>query len=219
MTDFATARLNMVEGQVKPNKVTDPAIIDAMLEIPRELFVPAAMRGIAYVDEDLPIGRGRYLVEPMVLARMIQEAEIGPGDVVLDVGCTAGYSTAVMARLANTVVAVESDHEFAQQAGTLLSQLGVDNAVVMEGALTDGYPAQAPYQRIIVSGAVAEVPAALTDQLADDGRLVAVVAGPPGSVGVATLFRRTGSAVTDRPLFDAGTPILPGFERKPVFEF
>ena len=171
----------MVEGQVKPNKVTDPAIIDAMLEIPRELFVPSAQRGVAYVDEDLPIGRGRYLIEPMVLARMIQEAEIGAGDVVLDVGCASGYSTAVMARLANTVVAVESDHEFAQQAGTLLSQLGVDNAVVMEGTLTAGYPAQAPYQRILV--------------------------------------RRTGATVTTRPLFDAGTPVLPGFERKPVFEF
>src|SRR5690606_30153493 len=116
MKDYSAARFNMVEGQVRPNRVTDAALIDAMLEVPRELFVPEAVRAVAYVDEDVPIGGGRYLAEPMVFARLVQEAAIEPGDVVLDVGCASGYSTAVLARLAGTVVALESDPELARLA-------------------------------------------------------------------------------------------------------
>ncbi|MEO3433174.1 protein-L-isoaspartate O-methyltransferase [Inquilinus sp. CAU 1745] len=218
MTDYTAARLNMVEGQVKPNRVTDGALLNAMANVPRELFVPAASRGIAYVDEDISIGGGRYLLEPMVFARLVQEARVGKEDVVLDIGCGTGYSTAVLARLANTVVALESDADFADRAGDLLSDLHVDNAVIVQGGLPAGHAAQGPYPVILINGAVAEVPQALFDQLADGGRLVTVLAGK-GRVGRAVLYRRIGEIVSRRELFDASTPILPGFEPVPAFEF
>lgn len=218
MTDFAVARLNMVEGQIKPNRVYDRALIEAMLTVPRELFVPKSLRGIAYVDEAIRIGEDRFLTEPMVLARLLEEAQPGPEDIALDVGCGTGYSTAVMARLVNTVVAVESDPDLARQATRLLTDLGVDNAAVMTGALTAGYAAQGPYDCILVDGAVAEVPQALTDQLADGGRLVTVLSGS-NTIGKGMIFERSGKTVSRRALFEAGTPLLPGFEPKPVFEF
>lgn len=152
MQDYATARQNMVDSQIKPNRVTDIAVMDAMREVPRELFVPTIARGVAYVDEDIRIADGRYLMEPMVLARLLDAAAIRRDDVVLDIGCGTGYSTAVLARLANTVVAVESDRDLARGAGELLLRLGVDNAVIVDGPLTDGYPAQAPYQVIVLEG-------------------------------------------------------------------
>jgi protein-L-isoaspartate(D-aspartate) O-methyltransferase len=216
--DYAAARFNMVEGQIKPNKVTNFALLNAMANIPRELFVPASARGIAYVDEDIRIADGRYLVEPMVLARLIDHAAIEPGDIVLDIGCGTGYSSAVLGKLASAVVAVESDPDLAARATELLPQIGVDNAVVVEGALREGYPGQAPYQAILINGSVAEVPESLTDQLADGGRLVVVVADRDG-VGRATLYQRTGRALSRRALFDASTPYLPGFEPKPAFQF
>lgn len=218
MSDYATARLNMVEGQVKPNRVFDRALLTAMLNVPRELFVPKAARGIAYIDRDIAIGKSRYLLKPMVLARLIETAEIAPDDVVLDVGCGSGYACAVMARLANTVVGVENDPDLVRQATTLLSQLGVDNAAVMEGPLTEGWPAQAPYQCILINGAVAEVPRNLTDQLADGGRLVTIIS-PHGHMGKAVLVKRTGNVISRREIFDAASQVLPGFEPRPVFEF
>jgi protein-L-isoaspartate(D-aspartate) O-methyltransferase len=218
MTDFAVARLNMVEGQIKPNRVYDTALIEAMLTVPRELFVPKSLRGIAYIDEDLRIADDRWLIEPMVLARLLEEAQLRPGDMVLDVGCGTGYATAVVARMVNTVVALESDGDLARQAGTLLTDLGVDNAVVVTGPLPGGHPAQAPYDCILINGAVAEVPQAMLDQLADGGRLVTVVSGG-NTMGKAVLLRRVGNSLSRRDLFEAGTPVLPGFEPKPAFEF
>jgi protein-L-isoaspartate(D-aspartate) O-methyltransferase len=218
MPDYTVARLNMVEGQIKPNRVTDGALLDAFLEVPRELFVPKAMRGIAYVDEDIRIAGNRWLMEPMVLGRLLQESGIGPDDVVLDVGCGSGYSTAVIARLCNTVVAVESDPDLAHQATQLLAQLGVDNAVVMEGPPAEGHREQAPYQAIIINGAVAEVPEALTAQIAEGGRLGAVIR-PGSGMGKATLFLRLGDTLARRELFDAATPYLPGLEPRPAFQF
>lgn len=217
-TDYAAARFHMVEGQIRPNRVTDPRLVAALREIPREQFVPKPMRGIAYVDEDLAIGGGRYLMEPMVLARLLQEAEIGPEDVVLDIGCATGYSAAVMARLATTVVAVESDPELAARATETLAALGLDNAVVVQSALTEGYPAQAPYDVILIDGAVSEVPRHLLEQLTEGGRLVTVVA-PPRAVSQARLYTRFGDTFPSRVLFDANTRLLPGFEPKPRFEF
>lgn len=142
--DYAAARHNMVENQIRTNRVTDPRIVATMDALPRELFVPKQLRGIAYVDEDLDLGNGRYLMEPLVLARLLQAAELRPEDVVLDVGCGTGYSTAVLARVASTVVALESDSDLAEAAASLLAELGMDNAVVVTGPLADGYPAQSP---------------------------------------------------------------------------
>ena len=218
MTDFSVARLNMVEGQIKPNRVYNRALIDAMLTVPRELFVPKSLRGIAYVDEDIRIADQRWLMEPMVLARLLEEAQLRPGDVVLDVGCGSGYAAAVMARLVNTVVALESDVDLARDAGRMLTDLGVDNAVVMTGPLAEGHQAQAPYDCILIDGAVSDVPQAVIDQLADGGRLVTVLS-KGNTIGKATLLRRVGNSVSRLELFEAGTRILPGFEPKPVFEF
>jgi protein-L-isoaspartate(D-aspartate) O-methyltransferase len=218
MPDFATARLNMVEGQVRPNKVVDQRVVDAMMAVPREQFVPKAARGVAYVDEDIPVAPGRYLIEPMVLGRMLQEARLAPEDIVLVIGAGTGYSAAVLSRIAATVVAVESDADLARRASATLQEQGAENAVVVEAPLADGYPKQAPYDVVIIDGAVAEVPEALLGQLAEGGRLVGVVA-PDGRLGRAMLYERRGGAVAGRVLFEAGTPLLPGFSPAARFVF
>jgi protein-L-isoaspartate(D-aspartate) O-methyltransferase len=218
MVDFSTARLNMVESQIRTNKVTDERILDALETIPRESYVPENRRGVCYIDEDLAIGGGRHLMEPMVLARLLQEARIGSQDVVLDVGCATGYSCAVLARLGATVVGVECDKELADGANKILSEQGIDNAVVIQDPLGDGYPKQAPYNVIVLEGAVSEVPKTIQDQLADGGRLVAVIRKGEG-MGRAILMQRNGEVVSSRVLFDAATPFLPGFELKEQFVF
>lgn len=218
MADFAAARHNMVESQIRTNKVTDPAIIAAMEEVPRERFVDRSIQSIAYLDEDLPIGGGRYLMEPMVLARMLQTLEIKPGDVALDIGVATGYSSAVIARLASTVIAVEADGDMVRQATQNLADLGIDNAAVVEGALSAGYPAQAPYDVILFQGSVPELPDGIAEQLAEGGRMCVVV-DEGARLGRATLVVRTGGVISHRIAFDANTPLLPGFERKRGFVF
>lgn len=216
--DYATARHNMVENQLRPNRVTDMAVCEAMLDLPRELFVPKQLRGIAYVDEDVEVAAGRWLMEPMVFARLLQAAEIKPSDVILDIGCGTGYSAGVLAKLGSTVVAVENDPELANRASGLLSELGLHNAAVVTGPLAEGYAAQAPYDVIVFDGAVCEIPKAVLSQLAEGGRLVAVVTGEAG-LGKATLVTRAGDSFGHRIVFDAGTPLLPGFTRQPAFVF
>ena len=214
MPAYDAARTNMVENQVRPNKVTDDRVLGAMAAIPRERFVPEKFAGIAYVDEDIAVSDGRYLMEPMVLARLLQAAAIEASDVVLDIGCATGYSTAVLARLADTVVAVESDAELAEKAIALMTELDADNTAVVIGEHSEGYAKQAPYDVIVVEGAVDEVPRALSDQLVEGGRLVAVVTGGDEGahrVGRATLLRRMRGALSSRVLFDAAVPPLPGF--------
>ncbi|MGE0651710.1 MAG: protein-L-isoaspartate O-methyltransferase [Alphaproteobacteria bacterium] len=218
MINFDNARRNMVDNQLRPNKVTDPRVVDAMLELPREKFVPAELRGVAYVDDDVSIGHGRVLMEPMVLARMLQAAEIAPSDVVLDIGAGTGYASAVCARLAATVVALESDPGLVAESAHILSELGIDNVVTVEGALRDGYPQQAPYDVIVFSGAVEDIPENILGQLTEDGRLVAVVA-VPGKAPVARLARNCEGTMAFRTLFDAAVPCLPGFESEPGFVF
>jgi protein-L-isoaspartate(D-aspartate) O-methyltransferase len=218
MTDYSAARLNMVESQVRPNKVTDPLVLSALLELPREIFVPERLRGVAYVDEDVPLGGQRYLMEPMVQARLVQAAELSPTDRVLEIGTGTGYGAAVLARIAGRVVALDSDVDVARRAEAALRGLGLTNVHVVTGALALGYPDEAPYNAIVFGGAVEHIPKAITDQLADHGRLVAVVA-PPGEPGRATLVTRIGNALSRRVIFDAGTPVLPGCERAAGFAF
>ncbi len=210
MADYAAARVNMIEGQIRPNRVTDDRVLAAMAEVPRERFVPRKLQGAAYVDQGLAVAPGRYLMEPAVFARLLQAAAIGPDDVVLDIGCATGYSTAVLARLAATVVAVESDPELVKAAGDLLADLDADNAAVVQGALEKGYAKQAPYDAIVLGGAIDEVPPMIADQLAEGGRLVAVVTGG-SSAGVGVLMLRARGALSRRILFDASVPPLPGF--------
>jgi protein-L-isoaspartate(D-aspartate) O-methyltransferase len=218
MMDYAAARLNMVESQVRPNRVTDPRIVMAMLELPREKFLPKALRGVAYVDEDVPLGNGRYLMEPMVLARLLQTAAIEPGDKVLEVGTATGYGAAVLSRLARSVVAFDSDAVLARSARSTLSELGIKNVEVAEGALALGRAQHAPYNVIVFSGGTEYVPPAVIEQLAEGGRLLAVVC-PPGEAGRATLTSRIGGSVSTRAIFDAASPILPGLRRETGFVF
>lgn len=217
MTEFSAARHNMVENQIRTNKVTDPALIGALSALPREVFVPDRARSLAYVDEDLAIGAGRYLMEPMVLARLLQSAMPRPEDVALVVGSGSGYSVAVLARLCTTVVAVEENADLATRSAETLTRLEIDNAVVIEGSLTAGYAKHAPYDVILIDGAVETVPDALLDQLAEGGRLVTVQ--HERGVGRGVMYMRRGGARSRRIIFDAATPLLPGFARKVGFEF
>ncbi|MSO93399.1 MAG: protein-L-isoaspartate O-methyltransferase [Rhodospirillales bacterium] len=219
--DYALARRKMVESQILPNRVTDKRLIEAMRTVPRELFVPKALRGIAYVDEAVPIGRGRHLMEPMVFARLVQAAEIKPTDVVLSVGTGTGYGPAVISRLASTVVALESDPEFARHATETLSQLRIDTVAVVEGLLEKGYPNQAPYDVIYFDGAVSEIPAGIAAQLAEGGRMVAVLADADRRprMGRGVVVTKFGGALSERDVFDGGTPALPGFAKEPTFVF
>jgi protein-L-isoaspartate(D-aspartate) O-methyltransferase len=198
--------------------VSDQRLLKAFETIPRELFVPEIKRGIAYIDKDMAIAEDRFLLEPRVLARLLQAAEVEPGDMVLDIGCGTGYSCAILAQLAATVVALECDSQLVEQANRTLSELSIDNAVVVEGALTEGYAKQAPYNVILIGGGVSEVPQAIHDQLAEGGRLVTVVRDGAG-IGRATLMQRTAATVSSRMLFDAATPVLPGFGRETGFVF
>lgn len=223
MTDFDAMRLNMVESQIRPNKVVDPRLISAFSSLPRERFVPDELSGVAYVDEDLQVAPGRYLTEPAVMAQMIQAARIAETDTVLDVGCGTGYSTAVIAQLAGTAIGLESDEAMSERASGLLTDLGIDNAMVVSGALPAGHAGQGPYDVIMVNGAVLEIPEALLGQLAEDGRLVTVLQNRQLSdrshAGQATMFLRTAGGVAQRSLFDAAVPALPGFEAEAGFVF
>ncbi len=217
MSEFAAARESMVLCQLQPDRVSDERVREAMGGVPRERFVPERLRAVAYVDGDLEIAPGRHLMEPRVFARLLQAADIGAGEVVLDVGCGSGYSAAVIARLAGTVVALESDRALRERASETLERLSVDNVAVVAGDLARGYAAEAPYDAIVVNGAVAEVPAVLADQLADGGRLVAVVADR--AVGKGTLVTRRDGRIDSVALFDGQVPWLPGFERRAGFVF
>ncbi len=216
--DYAAARHAMVESQIRTNRVSDPAIVTAFEEIPRELFVPMNLRSVAYVDEAVPLGQGRFLMEPLALAQLLQAAEIRPSDVVLDVGCATGYSAAILARLAATVVAIEENPGFVREANRLLSEQIVHNVAILESALTEGCPKQAPYDVIVLEGGVEEIPDALVAQLGEGGRLACVIVGA-GGFGKGTLLTRISGSVVRRTVFDAGTPLLPGFARRPSFVF
>ena len=215
MTDQAVLRNNMVVSQLRPNKVVDQQVIDAMSSIARELFVPKALSTVAYIDEDIAVAPGRYLIEPVCLARMVQAAEIGEGDIVLDIGSATGYSSAVLAQIAGTVVALENDEALAAQAEKNLAELQIDNVAVMRGELTDGLAAQGPYDVIFINGAVAGKIDGLLGQLADGGRLVCI--WRTDAAGKAVLYSRTGDIVGQRELFDASAILLPGFEPEKAF--
>lgn len=220
--DFSELRVKMVDGQVRTTDVTNAPLLDAMLSVPREAFVGAGQRDLAYIDEDIRISDGdgsgaRYLMEASPLAKLLQLAEIDASDSALDVGCGTGYSTALLSRLARSVVGLESDPALAETARATLSAQGCDNATVVTGPLPQGHAAKGPYNVILIGGSVEDVPAALLDQLAEGGRLVAVEG--QGNAGVARLFFKTGGVVTGRRAFNAAIKPLPGFERVRAFEF
>jgi protein-L-isoaspartate(D-aspartate) O-methyltransferase len=221
MSDFATARQKMVDGQVRPSDVTDIRIIDAMLAVPREAFVPQNQRAMAYLDLDLDVSEGasakRFLIKPVVIAKMLQAAEIRDTDNVLVVGCATGYAAAVAAKLAGRVTATESDSSLAAKARDVLAGLGLGNVTVREAAAADGDSATAPYDVIVLDGATEITPDRLYAQLRNGGRLVGVFATtrPPR----ATIVTRSHDDFGNRALFDAVVPVLPGLERLPAFVF
>lgn len=219
MVDAATQRMNMVESQVLTSDVTDRRILRAMRELPRERFVPAPMTALAYMDEAVPVtpagAERRWLLAPRVLAKLLQLADIGDDNHVLDVGGATGYSTAVLAGMGKSVVALESNIKLAEQARANLAALAIDNASVAVGELTAGWLDKAPYDAIVLQGAAATVPEALFDQLKDGGRLVAILL--EAGLGKATVWRRLGRSVDTWGAFDAAAPVLPGFERVRVF--
>jgi protein-L-isoaspartate(D-aspartate) O-methyltransferase len=215
--DYNTARRNMIEGQMRPNRVIDSALLASIAEAPRERFVPEELRAVAYVDEDLTITPERSLMEPVILARLLQELVLTPGDAVLDIASGTGYGAAVMARLAGSVFALESDRSLQETATALFNDLALDNIVPVDGGLRAGCPEHAPFNAILIEGAVDEVPAGILDQLADGGRLAAVVMR--NGIGRATLYRRDGEHLSCRVLFDANTPLLKEFCNPPAFRF
>jgi protein-L-isoaspartate(D-aspartate) O-methyltransferase len=221
MSGFSTARQNMVDGQVRPSDVTDLRIIDAMLAVRREAFVPEGRRALAYLDLDLDVSEGasekRFLIKPVVTAKMLQAAEIKDTDNVLVAGCATGYTAALVARLAGRVTATEGDPLLAARAKDVLTQLEVPNVTVGVAPAAEGYPANAPYDVIVLNGATEVTPDRLYRQLKEGGRLVGVFAmtQPPR----AMIVTRSHGDFGNRALFDAAVPVLPGLERVPAFVF
>ncbi|HEX3862496.1 MAG TPA: protein-L-isoaspartate O-methyltransferase [Stellaceae bacterium] len=218
MTGYETARSKMVESQLRPNRLTDERVIDAFLRIRRELFMPEALRGVAYVDDDLPLGGGRYAMTPMVAARLLQALAVGAKDVALVVGAATGYEAALLSLLARSVVALEADAELARIGRSALVDHRIASVSYVESPLPLGYRAKSPYDVILFAGAVSDIPAEISAQLAEGGRM-AVVFRQQGNVGRATLVTRAGGTLAPRVMFDAATPPLPGFIAKPAFVF
>jgi protein-L-isoaspartate(D-aspartate) O-methyltransferase len=221
MSDFSTARQKMVDGQVRTSDVTDNRIIDAMLAVPREAFVPENQRPLAYLDLDLDVSEGapakRFLIKPAVTAKMLQAADIKDTDRVLVVGCATGYAAALVAELAGLVTATESESALAAEAKATLAELGLGNATVQTAPAAEGYSANAPYDVIVLNGATEITPDRLYRQLKEGGRLVGVFAmtQPPRAMIVTHSHDDFGT----RTLFDATAPVLPGLERVPAFVF
>ena len=218
-TNFDTARKMMVDCQIRPSKVTNENVLNAFLTVPREAFVGKLQRAIAYVDEDLPLPGGRNLMEPMILARLIQALEVRLGDSVLVVGAATGYGSAIMARLSGSVIAVEARSNLVEKAQETLVEHGIDNAAVIKSRLVDGYAAEAPYDRILIEGGVEVIPETLLQQLSPKGKLAAIYRPQSSPIGVASLWTRSGKMFVRTPLFDALVPNLDEFNKKPEFIF
>lgn len=215
MTDFAARRTTMVDTQVRPSDVTKFPIIEAMLAVPREAFVPTGRREAAYIGENLPLGPRRVILEARTLAKMLDALDIQTTELVLDVAPGMGYSSAVIARLAEAVIALEEDPSFAVEALAALAENGADNVAVIEGPLAEGVLKHAPYDVITIQGAVEEVPGALLGQLKDGGRIAALFMD--GTLGVCRIGYFVDGHVTWRDAFNASAPVLPGFERQRAF--
>lgn len=217
--EAVAARVNMVEKQIRPNRVTDRRIFDAMLEIPREEFLPDSKRAFAYMENPIEVAPSRFLLAPMIFARLMQEAQIRAEDRILDVGCLLGYSSAVLARIGGAVTAIDCDSALVEQARTKLAGTGHVPAEVRAAAdLTAGYPDGAPYDLILCEGSADFVPETLKTQLDEGGRLLILV-NRTVTLGQAMIFERIGGTISGRVLFEATVPRLPGFEQTQGFVF
>jgi len=215
MTDFSALRRMMVDTQIRPSDVTKYPIIEAMLAVPRETFVPDAQTEVAYADQNVPLGAQRVVPEPRTLAKMLDALDVREDELVLDVGCGLGYSTAVVARLAQMVIGVEEDEQLASEAQDLLSESNADNAIVHEGSLAAGAAEHGPYDVILIQGGIEVLPAEILAQLKDGGRIAALFMD--GALGEVKIGYKSGDRVSWRFEFNAGAPVLPGFAKAPEF--
>lgn len=215
MSEFASRRMTMVDTQVRPSDVTKFPIIEAMLHVPREVYVPRDRQEAAYIGANVEISPSRVMLEPRTLAKMLDSLNIQPDEMVLDLGCGLGYSAAVIARLADTVVAVEDDADLAAEAQRALSNEGVDNAVVVKGPLADGAAKHGPYDVITIQGGIEVLPDALFAQLKDGGRIAAVFM--TGALGTVKTGLKHDGQITWRFAFNAAAPVLTGFGRVASF--
>ena len=228
MTDFNTLRENMVNSQLLPNAITSKQLLAAFRELKRENFVPKRQQAHAYIDRDLKIdidtsnGQDRFILDPMVQAKLVQAVNITSSDIVLDIACATGYSTALIAQIANMVVGIESDEKVANLASQYIEQQEIDNAVIIQDPLANGYKKEAPYDVIIINGLVETVSQELFDQLADNGRLIAVEISDKSSInaplGHAYLYHKTGNQIAKRMVFDASPSRLTEFDKPKSFQ-
>lgn len=215
MTDYAARRLTMVDTQVRPSDVTKFPIIDAMLSVPREEFLPAGRQEAAYIGENITLDANRVILEPRTLAKMLDALDVQRSELVLDIGCALGYSAAVISRLAEAVVAVEEDKSMISEAQDVLSREGADNVILHHGALADGAAEHGPYDAMIIQGGVGRVPAALLDQLKDEGRIACLFM--EGALGVVRIGYKNNQSISWRFAFNASAPVLAGFEHEAMF--
>jgi protein-L-isoaspartate(D-aspartate) O-methyltransferase len=218
MADFAKQRLTMVDTQVRPSDVTNFPIIDAMLSVPREEYVPAALRELAYIGGPLELAPGRTMLDPRTTAKLLDAADLAPHHAVLEIGCGLGYVTALLSHIVDAVVAVEEDESLAAEAEATLGAQGIDNAAVLAGPLAEGHAKAGPYDAVIVTGGgVEELPPGLSDQLKEGGRIVAIFMD--GAYGKAMEGLKSGGRISWRMAFNATADVLPGFARAPSFTF
>ncbi len=218
-TNYIDARKAMVDSQIHPMGVVDKVLLNAFLDVPRELFFPEDKRGASYCDEDVEIVDGRYLMEPSVFARLVQFSNPKSEDVILNIGAGLGYNASILSKVSSTVIALEEQEELIKKAQIIWDDLGYCNIAAALGPLVEGAPVNAPYDIIIFNGAVASIPQKIKEQLNDGGRLVAVVRETNNAVGKATLVERRGDHFSQRVLFDSGTPFLKGFAPQNDFVF
>lgn len=216
MTNYSALRTTMVDTQIRPSDVTKYTVIEAMLSVPREAYVPSAKREAAYVGEHVELENGRVVMDPRVFAKTLDELDIQGNELVLDIGTGLGYSAAVMARMAEAVIALEDDDSRAEDAQTVLAEQGVDNAIVHVAPLVDGAPEHGPYDVIVLQGGVEQVPSAILGQLKNGGRIAALFV--EGALGVVRIGYKIDGDLNWRFAFNAGAPVLPGFEQSRAFE-
>lgn len=224
LEDRFTARMHMINNQLMPGNILSERLIAAMAAVPREWFAPEIYQETAYVDEDIPLGYGRYMLEPLLFARLLDAANIQPGDRILDIGSATGYSTAVLAQLAGRVIGIEEESELAQKAAQNIAMAGIRNANIISSAFASGHPPLAPYDVIFIAGSIRNIPSSYAAQLAEGGRVVSIrnISQRPGSkcgLGKIVVMEKHAGKFSSRLLSDASSPVLKGFEDKPGFMF